>query len=269
MPESYNTVIQGHNTHFRIFREDEGKWRQFIASLLFLLHSYFMLSIHKKNRILGLNPRFFIQGLTVALLAVTGCTVSEINLRPQDVFSRPEVSYKNFKDIVVYVDLGNLPQDQREPKIISAVEKGLIERGFNILGYDGFVDFALKKRIAPRDAMNPRSLALIKQELGKPAVLRVMADAFMAQGRIVDPLKIVTPGVPGQRGTGEMPMDSALRDRREWVIDLSLVFEMLDTSTAEKLWSCSFARFQCKYEGKLEDFIFKAVGVCLDTIPAR
>lgn len=228
-----------------------------------------MASNPKNKRGKGGNSRFFVWSLSVVLLIVTGCTVPEPNLQPENVYTRPEIVYKNYKDVAAFIDLRNLPKAQQDSRIISAAEKELRERGFNILEHDGYVAFSLKKKIHPQELGNRRLLALIKEELGKSAIIRVIVDVFMAQEKLVDPLRTVTPGVPGSRGTGGTPMDVALRDRREMLIDFSLSFDMIDTSTTEKIWSCSFTCFQFRHEGKLEDFFKKVVAACLDTIPAR
>ncbi len=183
--------------------------------------------------------------------------------------TRPEVRYKDYKGAVVFVDMKDLPETQREPAIVAATETGLRERGFDIIEHNAYMEFLKRKDISPSHSGEPRLLEKIRKELGKSAVIRAHVGVFMAQGRLVDPLKMVTPGVPGSRGTGANPMDVALRDRREWVIDLAFEFDMIDTATAVKIWSCSFACFQSAYEGKLYDFIKKAVAVCLDTIPDR
>jgi hypothetical protein len=208
-------------------------------------------------------------GLSVFLLIVAGCTIPVPNLQPEDVYIRPDILFKDYKSIVVFVDMKGLPEAQREPAIVSTTETGLRERGFDIIDHNAYMSFLRKKGISPSESGNRRLLALLKEELGRSAIIRVRVDVFMVQGKLVDPLRTVTPGVPGSRATGATPMDVALRDRREWVIDFSLAFDMFDTSSAEKIWSCSFTCFQSAYEGKIEDFIRKAVAVCLDTIPAR
>lgn len=214
--------------------------------------------------------RAFILGcLSIVLLVLVGCTVPVPNLQPEDVFTRPDILYRDCRSIVVFVDMKGLPEAQREPAIVSTTETGLRERGFDIIDHNAYMSFLRKKGISPSESGNRRLLALLKEELGRSAIIRVRVDVFMVQGKPVDPLRTVTPGVPGSRATGATPMDVALRDRREWVIDFSLAFDMFDTSSAEKIWSCSFTCFQSAYEGKLEDFIRKAVAVCLDTIPAR
>jgi len=243
----------------------------FFSSPFFLLLIYndSVVSIFIRIESWGGRSRSLVWSLSVVLLILTGCTIPVPNLQPEDVYTRPEILYKNFKDVVVFVDMKGLPEAQREPAIVSTTETGLRERGLDIIDHNAYMSFLRKKGISPSESGNQRLLVLLKEELGRSAIIRVRVDVFMVQGKLVDPLRTVTPGVPGSRGTGATPMDVALRDRREWVIDFSLAFDMFDTSTAEKIWSCSLTCFQSAYEGKLGDFIRKAVAVCLDTIPVR
>ncbi len=193
----------------------------------------------------------------------------EPNFQPEDVYTRPEILYKGYKSVVVFVDMKDLPAAQREPWIVTATEMGLRERGYNILSHNDYMAFLKKKAISSSQSGEPRLLALLKKELGKTAIIRVHVRDFMAQGKMGDRRKIVTPGVPGVRETPLTPLEEGLHDWREWAIDLSLTFDMIDTSTADKIWSCSLSCSQFPYEGRLQDFIKKAVAECLDTIPAR
>lgn len=217
----------------------------------------------------GKRSKFSAVGLSVALLIAAGCTVPEPNLQPENIYTLPEISYKNYKDVAVFVDLTRLPEPQRESRIISATESELGKRGFKILSHNGYVTFSLNKKIHPQETSNQRLLTKIREELGKSAIIRVIVDIFMAQEKSVDPLRTVTPGTPGARGTGDNPMDVALRDRRELLIDLSLSLSLIDTATAKTTWSCSLTCFHNKYEGNLDKFLQKAIAVCLDTIPAH
>lgn len=218
---------------------------------------------------MGKRGSFLGACLGLALFVQSGCMTPEPNLAPKDVMTRPDVIYGDHRNVAVFVDMKDLPEDQREPAIVWAVENGFRERGFDILDHNGYMAFLKRKALSPGRLEEPRLLAVLKNELGKSAIVRVHVGIFTAQGRTVDPLKTVTPGVPGSRGTGDVQIYSALRDRREWVIDLSLAFEMIDAATGARIWSCGLTCFQSAYEGKLQDFLKKAVSVCLDTIPAR
>jgi hypothetical protein len=217
----------------------------------------------------GKKSQFFVWSLSVALIIAVGCTVPKPKLQPENIYSLPEITYKNYTDVAVFVDLTRLPEAQQEPGIVSATESELEKRGFNILSHNGYVAFSLNKKIYPQEVGNKQLLTKIREELGKSAIIRVIVDVFVAQEKLVDPLRTVTPGIPGERGTGATSMDVALRDRRELVIDLSLSFSMIDTVTAETIWSCSLTCFQYKHEGNLEGFFQKAIAACLDTIPAH
>lgn len=214
--------------------------------------------------------RFFILGcLSIVLLILAGCMVPEPNLQPEDVYTRPEILYKDYKSVVVFVDMKDLPEAQREPAFVWTTEAGLRERGFDVLGHNDYMAFLKKKAISPSQSGEPRLLALLKEELGRSGIIRVYVMDFMVQGKMGDRRKIVTPGVPGRRETPLTPLEEGLHDWRKWAIDLSLTFDMIDTSTAVKIWSCSLSCSQSPYEGRPQDFIKKAVAECLDTIPAQ
>ena len=212
---------------------------------------------------------FFAAGVAILSLAAGSCVSLKPVLSARDVYVRPGISFRDYKDVAVYVDLKNLARENRHPLLISAIENALVERGFNILGFEGFVDITRRHQILAEEAMSPHVLTLIKKETGKSAVVRFTLNVFDAHTKQVDPLQTVTPGVPGSRSDGGNPTDLALRDRHGWVIDISLAGEMHDTEKALKIWSCSLSGKQTKYEGKIEDFLSQAAGICLDTIPSR
>lgn len=213
--------------------------------------------------------KFFATSVSILLILGSSCTAPIPKLQPENVYTLPEIAYKNYNGIAVFVDLTRLPREQQESRIVSATERELEKRGFNILSHEGYVAFSLSKKISPQEVSNQRLLTEIREELGKSAIIRVIVDVFMAQEKLVDPLRTVTPGTPGARSTGASSMDVALRDRRELAIDLSLSFSLIDTATAETIWSCSLTCFQYKYEGNIEKFFQMAIAACLDTIPAR
>ncbi len=207
--------------------------------------------------------------LSVVMLVFTGCTVTGPNLQPGDVHTRSEIAYKEYKSVVVFVDMKDLPEAQREPAIVSTVQSELRERGFDVIDHNAYMSFLRKTGISPSESGNRRLLASLKEELGRSAIIRVHVGVFMAQRKMVDRGKIVTPGVPGVREAPLTPLEEGLHNWLKWVIDLSLVIDMIDTSSAAKIWSCSWTCRQSSYEGKLEAFIRKAVAACLDTIPTR
>ena len=208
-------------------------------------------------------------GLGLVLLIPSGCETPAPNLAPKDVMTRPDVDYKDYSKVVVFIDMSDLPEGWRDPAFVWNTEAVLRERGFNVLGHNAYMDFLRGKSIYPSQSGEPRVLALVKQDLGVSAVIRLHIGTFKAWARRGDPLKTVTPGVPGSRGTGATTTDVALRERSEWVVDISLAFDMIDVSSALPVWSCSLERRQSTYEGKVADYIKKAVAVCLDTLPAR
>ena len=212
---------------------------------------------------------FFTAVVAILLLAAGSCGVPKPKLVAREVYTHPEINFGDYKDVAVYVDLANLPWENRNPFFISAIENALVERGFHILGFEGFVDFTRRHQILAEEAMSPHVLALIKKETGKSAVVRFTLNVFTVHTKQVDPLQTVTPGVPGSRSDGGTPTDLALRDRHEWVIDVFLAGEMHDTESALKIWSCSMSGNQTKYEGFIKDFLSQAAGICLDTIPSR
>ena len=212
---------------------------------------------------------FFTAVVAILLLAAGSCGVPKPKLVAREVYTHPEINFGDYKDVAVYVDLANLPWENRNPFFISAIENALVERGFHILGFEGFVDFTRRHQILAEEAMSPHVLALIKKETGKSAVVRFTLNVFVLHAKEADFLRIVTPGVPGFRWGGVTPIDLMLRDRHEWLIDISLAGEMHDTEKALKIWSCSMSGNQTKYEGFIKDFLSQAAGICLDTIPSR
>lgn len=212
---------------------------------------------------------FFAAAVAIVSLAAGSCVVLKPRLSAREVFTHPGINFRNYKYVAVYVDLANLPWENRHPLLISAFENALVERGFHILGFEEFVDFTRRHQILAKEVMNPRVLALIKKETGKSAVVRFTLNVLKLHVKETEFLRIVTPGVPGYRWGGVTPIDLALRDRHEWVIDVSLAGEMHDTESALKIWSCSMSGNQTKYEGLIEDFLSQAAGICLDTIPSR
>ncbi|NMD10585.1 MAG: hypothetical protein GYA74_05360, partial [Acidobacteria bacterium] len=189
---------------------------------------------------------FFAAAVAIVSLAAGSCAVLKPRLVAQEVYTRPGVSFRDFKDVVVYVDLRNLPRENQNPLLISAIENALVARGFHILGFEGFVDFTRRHQIRADEAMSPRALDLIKKETGKSAVVRFTLNVFVLHAKEADFLRIVTPGVPGFRWGGVTPIDLMLRDRHEWLIDISLAGEMHDTESALKIWSCSMSGNQTK-----------------------
>jgi len=238
-----------------------------IAIFLFSFHNDVIRGISAKGGVM--RKGFFAAAVAIVSLAAGSCAVLKPRLVAQEVYTRPGVSFRDFKDVVVYVDLRNLPRENQNPLLISAIENALVARGFHILGFEGFVDFTRRHQILAEEAMSPHVLALIKKETGKSAVVRFTLNVFTVHTKQVDPLQTVTPGVPGSRSDGGTPTDLALRDRHEWVIDVFLAGEMHDTESALKIWSCSMSGNQTKYEGLIEDFLSQAAGICLDTIPSR
>jgi len=238
-----------------------------IAIFLFSFHNDVIRGISAKGGVM--RKGFFAAAVAIVSLAAGSCVVLKPRLSAREVFTHPGINFRNYKDVAVYVDLANLPWENRHPLLISAFENALAERGFHILGFEEFVDFTRRHQILAKEVMNPRVLALIKKETGKSAVVRFTLNVLKLHVKETEFLRIVTPGVPGYRWGGVTPIDLALRDRHEWVIDVSLAGEMHDTESALKIWSCSMSGNQTKYEGLIEDFLSQAAGICLDTIPSR
>ncbi len=75
---------------------------------------------------------FFTAVVAILLLAAGSCGVPKPKLVAREVYTHPEINFGDYKDVAVYVDLANLPWENRNPFFISAIENALVERGFGI-----------------------------------------------------------------------------------------------------------------------------------------
>jgi hypothetical protein len=205
----------------------------------------------------------------VALVLTASCAVQEARFIPRDVYVRPEARFADHERIVVFVDMAALPEQRREPAIVWGTEEALRKRGFDIIDHNAYMRFLKLSSPAPSSFDEPRMLAKLRDELGRSAVVHVLVRDFLAAGRMADRGKIVTPGVPGVRAASLTPLEEGLHDRREWAIDLSMALEMIDTLSGARIWTCSVESRRTPYDGRIRDFIRKAVAACLETIPPR
>lgn len=203
------------------------------------------------------------------ILLLAGCAVTEPALVPTDVMALPDAGSGHYGKAAVYVDMTAVPEDQRSPDLVWETEAGLRDRGFEVLGHNAFVEFLKTRAVPPTGIAGAGTLKAARERLGRSALVIVRVSGFSARAKTERRDKVVTPGVPGVREAPMTFLEHGLHDWREWVIDLSLTFEMMDTATATKVWACSLACSGFPFEGKLQAFFKKAVGRCLETLPRR
>jgi hypothetical protein len=75
-----------------------------------------------------LHPKYQIHSLRIwalltvpALLLMAGCVVSRPTHLPEKVFYSPGTQFSDYKDVAVFVDFTAIPEEQWEPRIVTAL----------------------------------------------------------------------------------------------------------------------------------------------------
>jgi hypothetical protein len=202
--------------------------------------------------------------LLLASFFLTLNCASSKQMQPRNVYLDPNADFSKYKRQAILLDLNQLPEGRRELSLYSVFEEELQNLGYDVLGRREFFSFLEHEGFPIEEISDPRVLSDIRNELKISAIMKVTVDRyeFEEKEKRVTRIEKLEP-------LTLQPHWDRIYVISEYTVDLSFVFDMIETAQGNQVWSCSISCEKEKVEEDRYKLIRAMIKKCLKTIPHK
>jgi hypothetical protein len=169
----------------------------------------------------------------------------------ENVYAQPDIDFGAYRKIANVGFIAS-PDIKADKNFNVLVEEEFNKSGYDVVGTDEFTSFLDELGYSSEGLLDPDSLRRIRERLGVTAIIRGTVQEYEIKKKKGHMPFIIGEGV-------------ILIEETDYICDISLNIEMIETTTGNNVWSCSVSCSEKK--GKPEKLIRNMIRDSLSTIP--